>query len=621
MSDDKLKPIEGEVVEPKSLDLARDESETSRQARGENPAPRGIFIGTLNIMTEPGRNFITEPLGKLYRSRYHGKYKRPKHVFAFDLGLVALGAAIATIAIYFSFFFKPFDPIQISFSALPKNPAAGGEVILNYAVSNLSADSIDDATVTFKLPTGVKFKRSSLAYQRDKNAVSFDSIEPQTDVSERLVGELVGNVGQELKVIATLTYKESRTGKSVSKGSVVAIKIASSTVGASFSLPDKIFIGQTISGTVDYWNRGNTPAKNAVLTPHWPDNFTILSLDTALGAGQWQIRSMDPGSAGRINWTGVIRAGSGEVDFRIKTSMKDSSGIALESEGLKSVELVNPQISVSLDGASGATRGQTITLTASYKNSGEHALSGAALRIIPDDGLAIVGDGGKGGIDLAPGANGSWQFKIRLTDALPEALKNATDPQLKVRVSLDGKLDGQEPVSIQSPAFAVKVASALSLNSVARYWSESGDQLGRGPLPPEVGKTTRYWIFWNAKNTTGAVNGVRVSGKLPANASFSGKASVPFGDAPQFDPATRTLTWNAGDLLAWPGVSSPAVGLAFEVALIPTPDQIGTYPLLIFEQKISGIDAVTGLALSGAGPDITARLTADPKAADTGAVK
>jgi hypothetical protein len=608
MSDDKLKPIKGEVIE------------TSRHARGENPAPRGIFVGTLNIMTEPARNFITEPLSKLYHSRYHGKYNRPKHVFAFDLGLVALGAAIACVAIYFGLFWKPFDPVQIQFNIAPKNPVSGGEIVLNYSVSNSSPDPLENAVVSFKFPSGIKFIRSSLAYQRDKNAVSFDSIDADSDAFEHLVGGIIGNPGESFRAVATLTYK-NRSGAIVSKATSATVKIAESAVGASFSLPDKIFIGQTISGIVDYWNRGNVPAKNVVLTPHWPDNFTLLSLDTALGAEQWRISSIAPGSAGRINWTGVINAGSKEADFRIKTSMKGNSNVMLESEDLKSMELADPQISVALDGASGAALGQTVTLAASYKNTGEHVLSGAALRIIPDDGLAIVGDASKGDIDLAPGASGSWQFKVKLADTLPDILQSSIDPQLKVRVSLDGKFDDEEPFSIQSPAFVIKVASSLSLNGVARYWSESDDQLGRGPLPPQVGKTTRYWVFWNAKSTTGAVNVVRVSGVLPSNVSFTGKASVPFGDAPIFDPVTRMLTWNAGDLPAWPGVSSPAIGMAFEISFVPTADQAGTYPLLVAEQKISGIDAVTGLALSNTAPDLTAHLTADPKAADTGAVK
>ena len=90
---------------------------------------------------------------------------------------------------------------------------------------------------------------------------------------------------------------------------------------------------------------------------------------------------------------------------------------------------------------------------------------------------------------------------------------------------------------------------------------------------------------------------------------------------PEFDPTTRILTWSAGDIPAFPGVTSPAIGAAFEVALIPTLDQSGTYPLLITNQKITGTDAVTGLNLTGSAADLNAHLSSDPKASATGTVK
>jgi hypothetical protein len=90
---------------------------------------------------------------------------------------------------------------------------------------------------------------------------------------------------------------------------------------------------------------------------------------------------------------------------------------------------------------------------------------------------------------------------------------------------------------------------------------------------------------------------------------------------PEFDPTTRILTWNVGDIPAFPGVTSPAIGAAFEVALIPTPDQVGTYPTLITKQQITGIDSVTGLSLAGSSADLNAHLSSDPKAAATGTVK
>jgi hypothetical protein len=122
-------------------------------------------------------------------------------------------------------------------------------------------------------------------------------------------------------------------------------------------------------------------------------------------------------------------------------------------------------------------------------------------------------------------------------------------------------------------------------------------------------------------NTTGAVNNVRITGKLPGNVTYTGKAANPFGDAPLYDPSTRTMTWNVGDVPAWPGVATDAIGAACEVTITPTADERGTYALLMTDQQITGTDAATGLALSATAPDMNTHLTTDPQGMATGTVK
>ena len=110
-------------------------------------------------------------------------------------------------------------------------------------------------------------------------------------------------------------------------------------------------------------------------------------------------------------------------------------------------------------------------------------------------------------------------------------------------------------------------------------------------------------------------------GVIPANVNYTGKASVPFGDAPIYDPATRTLTWNACDIPAWPGVTSQAISAAFEVSLTPTADEIGTYPPLMTGQQIAGTTRRPASRYPAPAADLNSHLTTDPQAAATGPVK
>lgn len=594
------------------------EGEVLEQVREKSNG--GVFIGTLNIMTQPARNFLTDPLADLYQDKYHGKFKRPKHVFAFDMGLIALGAVLAAVSIYFGVIYKPFEAVKTELTLSPKAPVAGGEIVINLTIANAGADPIENVDAVIKLPPQIKFERSSLPYQRDSQTVSFGEVGSQNDASVRIVGILTGAVGQNIKVGASFAYKNA-AGKNIKKNAAASVKIAGSSVGAEFAMPDNVVAGQLVSGEIRYFNHGNTSADNVVITANWPQNFVLNSSAPETKNNSWLIGTLSKGSEGKISWSGAMGKGSTSADFGIETGIKSGADILTQSQNVKTVAVTDPSIDIALDGASSARLGDTVTLTATYKNSGDHTLNGALFAAAADPGLTIVNIVPAALGDVSPGATGTVKITAQVDSKLPDALKTSTDAQFAMRANLSGKLDNAEIIAISSPAWIIKAASTIGLTAGARYWSDMGDQLGRGPLPPAVGKTTTLWIFWNVSNTTGAVKNVRVTGKMPANVTYTGKAANPFGSAPLYDPATRTMTWNVGDIPAWPGVNTASIGAACEVTITPTADERGTYAPLMTDQVITGTDAVTGLALSATSPDMNTHLTTDPRGIATGTVQ
>lgn len=616
MSDQEIKPIEGEIVEKAEAIGQELENEIREGAKRG-----GVFIGTLNIMTQPARNMLTEPLADLYKNRYEGKFKRPKHVFAFDLGLIAIGAILAAVSIYFGLIYKPFEAVQAGLTMAPKAPVAGGEIVLELTVTNNGNSAIEDVNAAFKLPPQIKFERASLPYQTATQTVDLGAIGPQSDATVRIVGALTGAVGTSLRASANVSYKD-HAGQAGKKNAAASVKIAGSSVGADFALPDSMVVGQLVSGDITYFNRGNSAIDNVLITPDWPQNFVLASANPAIKDGIWAVGTLAPGSEGKIAWNGTIGVGGADTaDFAVETGVRSGTDVLTQAQSTKTVTLTDPQIAVALDGASGARLGDAITLTATYKNTGDHDLAGATFSVAADPGLSITKIEKTALGDLKPNATGTVTITAQVDNRLPDALKNATDPQLAIHASVNGQLDGAQNVSISSPAWNLKIASVLGLTAGARYWSDTGDQLGRGPLPPTVGKVTTLWIFWNVANTTGALNNVRITGQLPANVTYTGKAANPFGDAPLYDPSTRTMTWNVGDVPAWPGVATDAIGAACEVTITPTPDERGTYAPLMTSQQITGTDAATGLTLTNTAPELTTHLTTDPQGIATGTVK
>ena len=616
MSDKEIQPIEGEIVE-RAEAIGRELETDIRDAAKRG----GVFIGTLNIMTQPARNLLTEPLADLYKDKYEGKFKRPKHVFAFDMGLIALGALIAAVAIYFGLIYKPVEAVQATLVAEPNALISGGEIVLNLTVVNNENDPVEDVNAVFKLPPQIKFERSSLSYARATGSVSFGEIGAHSEASVRIVGSLSGSVGQNLKSSANISYQDS-AGKTGKTKAAASAKIASSSVGAEFEMPDNLVVGQVVSGDIRYYNHGNAPIDNVIIVPTWPQNFVVNASTPAAVNGAWFIGTVAPGSEGKIAVSGFETAGGASaVEFTVETGVRSFSDVLTQSQSTKTVSLIDPAFTVALNGTDGARLGDAVTISATYRNTGDHTLNGATVAATADSGLTIKNIDRTALGDLKPGASGTVKITAQVDGNLPAALKNSTDVQLAVHANIAGKLDNDSAMTISSPAWNVKIASTLGMSAGARYWSDTGDQLGRGPLPPAVGKTTTLWIFWNVSNTTGALTNVRITGKLPANVTYTGKAANPFGDAPLYDPSTRTMTWNVGDVPAWPGVATDAIGAACEVTITPTADQRGTYAPLMTDQVVTGTDAATGISLTATVPDMTTHLTTDPQGVATGTVK
>ena len=161
---------------------------------------------------------------------------------------------------------------------------------------------------------------------------------------------------------------------------------------------------------------------------------------------------------------------------------------------------------------------------------------------------------------------------------------------------------------------AIPLATEVAVESAARYYTEEGDQLGRGPLPPMVNQTTKYWLMFRANNTNNDLRAAVFSATLPAGVEFTGKQSVTIGPTIAYNPANRDLSWNYRLLPA-----NSQTGLYFEVAVKPNAAQIGQTLTLLKNIKFTATDDAVGKNFSFSQPDVTNVLPASDQGARSGA--
>lgn len=174
----------------------------------------------------------------------------------------------------------------------------------------------------------------------------------------------------------------------------------------------------------------------------------------------------------------------------------------------------------------------------------------------------------------------------------------------------DNQIDNEEPITIKS--------TDIKLQSLARYYTAEGEQLGIGPLPPTVGIITKYWIFISLDGFMHNLENTLVSAKLPDNIFLTGKSSVTLGDNMSYDVNSREIQWSLGNIFTTD--KQETIGLAFEVQLIPSESQMGSVAQLLTDIKVSALDSITQKNITKTNPVITTNLINDKIANSEGII-
>jgi hypothetical protein len=149
------------------------------------------------------------------------------------------------------------------------------------------------------------------------------------------------------------------------------------------------------------------------------------------------------------------------------------------------------------------------------------------------------------------------------------------------------------------------MGTKIYVSGELRYFTDDGDQLGRGPLPPVVGKETKYWAIINIKNTSSEVAPIEFRARLTSKAIWTGKTSVSIGKEVRYDEKTRIVSWSAPKLSA-----HETAGIYLEIGYIP--ETAAEKNIVLLEQiAASGTDQFIGNNVLGEAKPLNNSLFSD----------
>ena len=522
------------------------------------------------------------------------------------------------------------DNISIAIQG-PTTIAGGDTVPLSLTITNKNPVAITNAVVTVDFPPGTR-SADNVMTPYPRYSENLGTIPPGVSVYASVKAVIFGSGGDQVSLPVSVSYGTQSSNATFIKPASYALAISTAPISVSVSTLTETVSGKPLTFDVTVRSNATTPVDNVLLQAQFPFGFTVSSSNLTAVGNSFPLGTLNPGDTKDIKITGVLTGQQGDTrvfHFTVGTgdaSTNQALGIAYMTQDA-TVNIAAPFLAttLTLNGsdasnntvASGApVQAQlswTNTLTTAIQNADiEVALSGPAF-----DPASVRVDRGfynsstntivfntqtdPSLSSLAPGAKGVGSFSF---STLGGAARNST---ITLTTSVAGTRIGQSsvPESVTSTVTnTLKVVTALALDSYGLH--TSGPFTNKGPFPPTANTETTYTVIWNAKNSANAIGGASVSATLPPYVRFTGVV-LPTDGSITYDSASRTVTWNAGDIAG--GASLQA---AFQIGFTPSVSQRGLSPILVNTPTITGVDRFAQVPVTGQGAAVTTQVNRDP---------
>ncbi len=550
-----------------------------------------------------------------YKKRYHLTFVHAKKLFFFDILLVLSVFVLSAItAAWFLYDPSIVDKITLSIDASEQRIASGENITYIVSYGNTNHEEIKGVNLSFHLPQGFVLQDTKPTKIFNPQTRTFDlgNLPPGATGNVEISGTFYGIPEIEDRVQAELSYYQHDRPVQESKKVSIITTLRGSLLEASADVPKHILGQSEVPIYIEIMMDNTQHIKQIAIPLPQNNEFLFTGKQPSLGTiinNVWTIDISSIQSKVKANLHGTltinIRDKKEHAFLHITPRIKVNNNWYDQKTITKQFTVVHPNIESHMNwqnGTEGIHPGSAQPLIVFIKNNGSTALSDLSVSIdIPNTvhSQALIannqGEYSNGSFtvskkhaanlaSLEPGAS------TELTLSIPtnKLIHKGSD----IFLELDGTLSGSIPNitqgiysrEINSPSIAL--GTNLSLNAESRYYTVDGDQLGRGPLPPQVGKQTKYWALISIQNTTSDVERFQLSATLPSYVEWTGKSSVSHGSKPVFNEKTRTISWSIPSLKAH---TKP--GIYFELGLTPTDSQRNSMPTLLENIRITGKDS------------------------------
>ncbi len=515
------------------------------------------------------------------------------------------------------------DVVKLEILA-PSEAEAGNEVTYTVRYKNNGNIRLEDPKLIFEYPEtsvvigdwlNIEDERVTLRGDR-KIEILLDDLQPGEERSEEFAAVVFGVDNATVKAVAWFEYKPRNLNVRYESETSHTLEISGVPLTFEVHLPSRVEPGSEFSFDVNYFSRMEYPLTDLRIKLEYPSEFELKSSRPrpSFENTEWEIGVLNRGQGGRIEISGIIHDSS----MRAKTfeatlgfwqggrfiPLKNSvRGIELAAPPIFITHRINERTNYS------ATPGEYLNYQISFVNAGEDLLQNLFLTVKLDGDI----------LDLNTVQPGSGNFQRNSgtilwdSNEVPELrfLPTMEEGRVDFWVRVKDQVEGTNPViradislSNVNERITTRVSSRATV--VQRGYFEAGPFDNYGPQPPSVGASTSYTVRWQVSNRHNDLEDAKVRSVLAPGVRLSGEVS-PEDKSVSFDPASREVVWNIGDISAGSGSE-----VYFQIVFDPMTDQIGDSVELVSEARFSAKDTWTGSTIHSGYRGIDTTLPDDP---------
>lgn len=554
------------------------------------------------------------------------------------IGLLAVLSALAWAG-FFVFsdgFFGNEETLTLAIEG-PQEVKSGEEV--SYVLRYENAGAVPVASLVAKLNIPSTFHVYTTVPEPQANLEwTIGSLSAGSDGAITVTGVFLADVPSSQRLQALFTYKPANFSSDFQDIVTHKVDVEDSVIALSLTGPEKALSGDTTEYVVNVQNTGRQNVYNLRITPTLPTDFTLTQSEPALDEGQtyWTIPSLAPGELYAITLQGAYTAtaaGEQTLGTTVGFAQDDIVYAQASEEVVTDVLGGSLAFSVIVNGSNQsqtADLGDVLRVSLDYANNSKEAARDVSLAMtlesdesdVPIDWAAAnLGDGVRRGNEirweelgtLEPETSGVIDLGLPIVEALGVEEADAFTIIVTLTLNKVGTITSTR--TLEATPIVITLNSNAAVNAQARYFSPEGMPIGSGSLPPQVGETTSYRVYWNLANTLHTLENIRLSATLPQDVTWLENTDADIGTV-SYNSTTRQITWTIPKLLAELGHA----GAWFEVAISPDAGDVGRFMKLTSTTSFEARDTSTGDAISSSMGELTSELPEDEFATGKGVV-